>query len=114
MIYFLCACVVYFDCCFVATYFVLSKVSWALAKEDFLGAVNVALDQRHLLRRHDFQVSHRATPPGGTRGPRALGLRGEAASPHELPLPLPRPASNLYGDALLPCMPVVAVIGIWG
>lgn len=35
------------------------KVSWALAKGDFSGAVAVALEQRHLLRRHDFQVRRR-------------------------------------------------------
>lgn len=34
----------------------LSKVSWALGKKDYVGAVDVALEQRHLLRRHDFQV----------------------------------------------------------
>ena len=32
------------------------KVSWALGKGDFSGAVAVALEQRHLLRQHDFQV----------------------------------------------------------
>lgn len=36
----------------------LSKVSWALGRGDFAGAVSVALEQRHLLRRHDFQVGH--------------------------------------------------------
>lgn len=36
------------------------QVSWALGKRDFLGAVNVALEQRHLLRRHDFQVMYRS------------------------------------------------------
>ncbi|CAN0403439.1 unnamed protein product [Ectocarpus fasciculatus] len=31
------------------------KVSWALGRGDFSGAVAIALEQRHLLRRHDFQ-----------------------------------------------------------
>eukprot|EP00752_Nemacystus_decipiens_P006159 g5557.t1 len=31
------------------------KVSWALGKGDFSGAVAVAMEQRHLLRQHDFQ-----------------------------------------------------------
>lgn len=34
-------------------------MSWALAKEDYAGAVAVALEQRHLLRQHDFQVRRR-------------------------------------------------------